>query len=233
MKILIGKKLSMTQIFDESGTVTPVTVVQAGPCYITAIKTVEKDGYSAVQLGFEEITKAANAAKSYAGIFGKKNIPTLRHLREFRAAKPEDIAGFEQGKVLSADVFAAGDFVDVTGTSKGHGFSGVMKRHNFSGQPASHGASDRERAPGSSGRQQPQRVIKGTKKPGHFGVDRVTIQRLEIMGVDKENNKILVKGAIAGPSHGTVYLKNTVKRIKKKVAPVASKKKVTVEKKKK
>jgi large subunit ribosomal protein L3 len=108
-----------------------------------------------------------------------------------------------------------------------------MKRHNFSGQPASHGASDRERAPGSSGRQQPQRVIKGTKKPGHFGVDRVTTQRLEIMGVDKDNNKILVKGAIAGPSHGTVYLKNTVKRIKKKVAPPVSKKKVTVEKKKK
>ncbi|MDI6757718.1 MAG: 50S ribosomal protein L3 [Endomicrobiia bacterium] len=233
MKILIGKKISMTQTFGESGAVTPVTAIEAGPCYVTAVKTVEKDGYSAAQLGFEEIKKVKNAAKPYTGIFSKKNIPPLRHLKEFRASKPEDLAGLEQGKILLADVFVAGDFVDVTGTSKGRGFAGVMKRHNFSGLPASHGASNKERSPGASGRQQPQRVTKGTKKPGHYGVDSVTVQRLEIMGVDKDKNRILVKGAIAGPPRGIVYIRNTVKRIKIKVAPPAPKKKVTVERKKK
>jgi len=239
MKILIGRKISMSQEFTPDGNVIPVTAIKAGPCYITDIKIKGKDGatYTACRLGFEEIKKTKNVSKPYAGIFEKLKIPPLRYLKEFRFRDDNSIPSQDEavapGKILTADVFAPGDFVDVTGKSRGRGFSGVMKRHNFQGQPASHGASDRERAPGSSGRQLPQRVIKGTKKAGRYGSETVTIQRLEVIKVDKDNNIIMVKGAVPGPRHGIVYIKKTVKKVKPKVAPPVSKKKVTVESQKK
>ncbi len=229
----------MTQEYTPDGKVIPATIIKAGPCYVTGVRVKGKDGatYTACRLGFEEIKKTKNISKPYAGIFSALKIPPLRYLKEFRFKDngkdvkiSDDITA---GKVLTADVFAPGDFVDITGKSRGRGFSGVMKRHNFSGQPASHGASDRERAPGSSGRQLPQRVIKGTKKAGRYGAETVTVQKLEVLSVDKENNLITVKGAVPGPSHGILFIKQTVKKVKPKVAPPPPKKKVTVEKKKK
>lgn len=220
-------------MFSDNGEVLPVSVVQAGPCYIVDVKSKEKNGYIAVCIGFEDLKKTKNIPKPYLGIFAKKNIPPQRIMKEFRFDNEKDIAGYEVGKQIKVDVFVAGDHVDVEGLSKGRGFAGVMKRHNFSGQPASHGASDRERAPGASGRQLPQRVIKGTKKPGHYGNTRVTVQALEVVGVDVEKNLLLLKGAVPGPKDSILYIRKTVKRIKPKIAPPPPKKKVTVEKKKK
>lgn len=232
MKTLIGKKLGMSQLFTEKGEVLPVTIIQAGPCYVTSVKTQEKFGYSAVQLGFEELKKVKNLSKPYSGIFSKLGIPPQRYLKEFRFKSNAELSGYEVGKQLDVSVFSVGDYVDVQGKSKGRGFSGVMKRHNFSGQPASHGASDRERAPGSSGRQG-QRVIKGIKKAGRYGGETTTIQRLEVVGIDKEKNFLFVKGAVPGPNRSVLYIRNTVKKVRPKVAPPPPKKKVQVAEKKK
>ncbi len=231
MKTLIGKKMGMTQIFSDTGEIVPVSVIQAGPCYITSVKSQKKNGYNAVQMGFEEIKNKKNITKPTAGIFAKINIPVQRYLREFRFKNDSELSGYEVGKHIGADVFSTGDYVDVTGVSKGRGFSGVMKRHNFAGQPASHGASDRERAPGASGRQLPQRVIKGTQKPGHYGSEQFTIQKLEVVSVDREKNILVVKGAVPGPNKSLLLIRKTLKKVKPKAAP--AKKKIQVEKKKK
>ncbi len=233
MKTIIGKKLGMTQIFSESGEVVPVSVIQAGPCYITALKSVEKDGYSAVQLGFEEIKKSKNISKPRGGQFAKNSTPVMRHLHEFRFTTPEELAGYELGKQVCVDAFVPGDYVDVTGYTRGRGFSGVIKRHRFNRQPVSHGASDRVRAPGTSGRQLPQRVIKGTRKPGHYGHEKQTVQRLEVVIVDKEKNILGVKGSVPGPTKSLLHIRKTIKKVRKKIAPPPPKKKVQIEKKKK
>jgi len=210
MKSIIGTKIGMTQVFDQTGTIVPVTVISAGPCTITNIFTKEKNGYTAIQLGYGE-AKEKNATKAFAGIFKKNNIPLKKTLREFRT---NDIAEYKIGQEIKVDVFHAGDFVDISGMSKGKGFAGVVKRYRFAGGPSTHGQSDRQRAPGTSGAGGNQRVLKGTKKPGHMGHEFVTIQRLQIIGVDPEKNFLLIKGAVPGTNKGTLLIKNTVKKVK-------------------
>jgi large subunit ribosomal protein L3 len=207
MKGIIGKKVGMSQIFDADGKVTPVTVIQAGPCFVTAIRSAEREGYTAVQLGFEEVApeKLSGGAR---GHLVKRNLPAVKYLREFRV-KETDV---EEGQRLTVDVFAAGDRVDVVGTSKGRGFAGVIKRHGFNRQPTTHGASDRTRAPGSSGSgTTPGRVKKGTRRSGHMGTDRVTTQNLEVVVVDSERNLLAVKGSVPGAKGGLVIIKASVK----------------------
>lgn len=218
MKGLIGKKVGMTQIFDESGNVIPVTVIQAGPCYVTQVKTLESDGYQAVQLGYGE-GKRQSLTRPEAGHLGQlrtgekhpqrrefaNKVPPLRHLREFRI---KDDEGFELGQQITVDVFEVGDHVDIVGKSKGRGFSGVMKRHGFGGGPITHGQSDRQRSPGSIGATStPGRVFKGTRMAGHMGTDRVTQQNLEIVRIDRENHLIAVKGSVPGHRHSLVIVK--------------------------
>ncbi|MBN1313227.1 MAG: 50S ribosomal protein L3 [Anaerolineae bacterium] len=235
IKGIIGKKVGMTQIFDEDGAVVPVTVIKAGPCWITQIKTLDADGYSAVQLGFEEI--AANVTdekarerkierrlkKPVRGHLGllkpdgehpqrkklAENVPALRHLREFRT---EDLSGMQEGQQITVEVFEAGDYVDVVGTSKGKGFAGTIKRHHFHRQPKTHGASDRVRAPGSIGATTtPGRVMKGTRMAGRMGGERVTMQNLEVVVVDAERHLLAVRGSIPGAKGGLVTIQPTVK----------------------
>ena len=210
MKSIIGTKIGMTQVFDQTGNIVPVTIISAGPCVITNILTKEKDGYTAIQLGYGE-AKEKNATKAFAGIFKKNNIPLKKTLREFRT---NDIAEYKIGQEIKVDVFQAGDYVDVSGMSKGKGFAGVVKRYHFAGGPSTHGQSDRQRAPGTSGAGGIQRVLKGTKKPGHMGYEFVTIQRLQVIGVDPEKNFLLIKGAVPGTNKGTLLIANTVKKIK-------------------
>ncbi len=206
MKGIIGKKVGMTQIFDENGTVTPVTVIQAGPCYVTQIRTADRDGYMAVQLGFEE-TKQQRLTRGQLGHLKRNNLPALRYLREFRLRNGE--AGVEEGqKITVSYAFAVGDHVDVVGTSKGRGFAGTVKRHKFNRQAKTHGASDRERAPGSIGATStPGRVMKGQRMAGHMGDERVTAQNLEVMVVDDERNLLAVKGSVPGAKGGLVIVK--------------------------
>jgi large subunit ribosomal protein L3 len=207
MKGIIGKKLGMTQVFDTDGRVTPVTVLQAGPCFVTAIRNGERDGYTAVQLGFEEVPPN-NLAGGERGHLQKRNLPALKHLREFRV---RDI-DVQEGQRLTVEVFTKGDRVDVVGTSKGRGFAGTIKRHHFNRQPTTHGASDRTRAPGSSGSgTTPGRVRKGTRRSGHMGTDRVTTQNLEVMVIDAERNLLAVKGSVPGAKGGLVIIKASVK----------------------
>lgn len=207
-KGLIGKKIGMTQIFDENGKVIPVTVVEAGPCVITQKKTIENDGYEAVQVGFGDI-KAQRVNKPMKGHFEKNNVAPKKVLKEFRL---ESIADVNVGDILKADTFAAGDKVDVIGTSKGHGTSGVMKRWNFGRLRESHGTGPVARHAGSLGAcSDPSRVYKGKKLAGHFGVDRTTVQNLTIAKVDVENNLIAVKGAIPGPKGGIVVIADAKK----------------------
>lgn len=207
-KGLIGKKIGMTQLFDENGKVIPVTVVEAGPCTVVQKKTVENDGYAAVQVGYGDV-KITRVNKPEAGHFKKANAAPKKVLREFRL---EDTDALNVGDVLKADVFAAGDRVDVVGTSKGKGTAGAIKRWNFSRLKESHGTGPVARHAGSLGAcSDPSRVYKGKKLAGHLGAERVTIQNLDVVKVDVENNLIAVKGAIPGPKGGIVILADTVK----------------------
>ncbi len=207
MKGLIGKKVGMTQLFDDAGRAIPVTVIVAGPCYVTQVRTVDQDGYSAVQLGFEE-TKTQRLSGGELGHLKKNELPPLRILREFRT--DEEI---EEGQTLTVDVFEEGERVDIVGKSKGRGFAGVVKRWGFSGGPKTHGQSDRHRAPGSIGAgSTPGRVFKGKKMPGRMGNDTVTSQNLLISRIDPENNIIAVRGSVPGPKNGLVIIKEARKQ---------------------
>lgn len=207
-KGLIGKKIGMTQIFDDNGNVIPVTVVEAGPCTVVQKKTVENDGYEAVQVGFGEV-KISRVNKPQAGHFMKADVAPKKVLKEFRLA---DTSALNVGDILKADVFAVGDRVDVVGTSKGKGTAGAIKRWNFSRLKETHGSGPVARHAGSLGAcSDPSRVFKGKKLAGHLGAERVTVQNLDIVKVDAENNLIAVKGAIPGPKGGIVVLADTVK----------------------
>lgn len=208
-KGLIGKKIGMTQIFDESGVAIPVTVIEAGPCYVTQVRTPVLDGYQAVQLGFGEV-KPKRLTGGQLGHLKRAdlNLPPLRFLREFRV-KNVSVA---EGEKLTADVFVVGDRVDVVGTSKGKGFQGGVKRYHFRGGPKTHGQSDRHRAPGSRGSgTTPGRVYKGARGPGHMGNDRVTSQNLKVVMVDPERNLIGLCGSVPGARGGLVIIKETRK----------------------
>ena len=207
-KGLIGKKIGMTQLFDEKGNVIPVTVIEAGPCAVTMKKTIENDGYEAVQLGFGDV-KVQRVNKPMQGHFAKADVAPKKVLKEFRF---DDCATLNVGDIVKADTFAAGDKVDVIGTSKGKGTAGAIKRWNFSRLKESHGTGHVERHAGSLGAcSDPSRVFKGKKLAGHLGSERVTIQNLDIVKVDAENNLIAIKGAIPGPRGGIVVLKDSVK----------------------
>ncbi|MCL1823146.1 MAG: 50S ribosomal protein L3 [Oscillospiraceae bacterium] len=207
-KGLIGKKIGMTQIFSEAGKVIPVTVVEAGPCVVVQKKTDENDGYTALQLGYGDISpKAVNMPKE--GHFKKNDIPFKRYLREF---KLEGANEMNVGEILKADIFAAGDVIDVSGTSKGKGFQGTIKRHNQSRIKETHGSGPVHRHAGSMGAcSSPSRIFKGKKLPGHMGAERVTVQNLTVVKVDAENNLIAIKGAIPGPKGGVVCITDAVK----------------------
>ena len=207
-KAIIGKKIGMTQIFDEKGKVIPVTVVEAGPCVVSMKKTVENDGYAAVQLGFGDI-KPKKVSNPLKGHFKKADVAPKRTLREFRF---EDTDAYALGQIIKADVFAAGDKIDVTGTSKGKGYAGVIKRWNFQRLKETHGSGPVARHGGSMGAcSTPSRVWKGKKMAGHLGTEKVTVQNLAVVKVDAENNLIAIKGAIPGPNGGTVVIKDSVK----------------------
>ena len=207
-KAIIGKKIGMTQIFDEVGNVIPVTIIEAGPCVVAQKKTVETDGYSSVQLGFEDIAdKKLN--KAVKGHFAKANVAAKRHLKEFSL---DDAANMNVGDIVSADTFVAGDRVDVTGTSKGHGFSGVIKRWNCHKLRMTHGVGPVHRQPGSMGaNSSPSRIFKNKKMAGQYGNEQVTVQNLDVVRVDADKNLIAVKGAIPGAKGGIVFVRNTVK----------------------
>lgn len=207
-KAIIGKKIGMTQIFDEKGKVVPVTVVEAGPCVVSYKKTVENDGYAAVQLGFGDL-KPHKVNKPMGGHFAKGNVAPKRTLREFRV---DDTDAYNVGDIVKADVFANGDKIDVTGTSKGKGYAGVIKRWNFQRLKESHGSGPCARHGGSMGAcSSPSRVWKGKKMAGHLGTDKVTVQNLTVVKVDAENNLLAIKGAVPGPNGGTVIIRDTVK----------------------
>ncbi|MBQ7981380.1 MAG: 50S ribosomal protein L3 [Oscillospiraceae bacterium] len=207
-KGIIGKKIGMTQIFDESGKVIPVTVVEAGPCVVVQKKTIENDGYEAVQLGFGE-AKVSRINKPMKGHFDKADVACKKQLKEFRL---EDCAAVNVGDVLKADTFAVGDMVDVSGTSKGKGFQGTVKRHNFSRLKETHGTGPVHRHAGSMGAcSSPSRIFKGKGMPGQMGNEKVTVQNLEVVKIDVENNLIALKGAIPGPKGGIVSIIDSVK----------------------
>ena len=207
-KGLIGKKIGMTQIFDEAGNVIPVTVVEAGPCTVTQIKTVENDGYQAVQVGFGDV-KVSRVNKPMKGHFDKADVAPKKTLKEFRL---DSIDGIEDGNILKADTFEVGEIVDVKGTSKGHGTAGAIKRWNFSRLRMTHGTGPNHRHAGSLGAcSSPSRVFKGKKMAGHYGHETVTVQNLKIAKVDAENNLIAIKGAIPGPKGGIVVIADAVK----------------------
>jgi len=208
-KAIVGKKLGMTQVFAADGTMLPVTVVEAGPCTVVQKKTAEHDGYDAVQVSFGSIReKLVN--KPVKGHYAKANVPAARYLRELRL---EDAASYEVGQVIKADVFAEGDKIDVIGTSKGKGFAGVIKRWNQHRLRMSHGTGPVHREPGSMGStSSPSRVFKHKNLAGHLGVERVTIQNLQVVRVDAERNLLLIKGAVPGPKGGLVMVRETVKK---------------------
>ncbi|MEM7347204.1 MAG: 50S ribosomal protein L3 [Chloroflexota bacterium] len=209
MKGILGKKLGMTQIIAENGIVTPVTIIEAGPCYVTQTKSTETDGYNAIQVGFDEMAEK-RLKKPKAGHLNKAGAPAVRHLREFRV---EDASAYEAGQKIEVSVFEAGDVVDVTGTSKGKGFAGAVKRHHFRGGPKTHGQSDRWRAPGSVGAgSTPGRVFKGTRMAGRMGNEQVTIQNLTVVLVDADKNLLAVQGAVPGGKNGLVIIQQAVKK---------------------
>ncbi len=208
MKTILGKKVGMTQIFNEQGEAVPVTVIEAGPCYVAQVKTLERDGYEAVQLGFEEV-KPQRMSGGERGHLTRNELPALRHLREFRL---REIEGVEEGQRVLADVFEVGDRVDVVGASKGRGFTGVVKRYGFGGGPKTHGQSDRQRAPGSIGAcAYPGRVWKGQRMPGRMGGVRVTAQDLRVELVDAERNLLAVRGSVPGAKGGLLVIKRARK----------------------
>lgn len=236
VKGIIGKKIGMTQVFEDDGSVVPVTVIQAGPCWVTQIKSEDTDGYTAIQMGFEEVAadvENANArerkierrlTKPERGHLGlletdeshpvrksfETPVPALRYLREFEIQTTDEI---ETGQKITVEIFREGDHVDVVGTSKGKGFAGTIKRHGFRRQPKTHGQSDRERAPGSIGATStPGRVMKGMRMAGRMGGNRVTSQNLEVVVVDPENNLLAVKGSVPGAKGGLVTVRPTVKQ---------------------
>lgn len=203
---LIGKKLGMTQIFDETGRAIPVTVIELGPCVVTQVKTIARDGYEALQLGFGEKKRLNRPERGHRRASGADS----RYLREVKAT---DVEQYSVGQVLSCDLFSEGDLVDVTGISKGKGFAGGMKRHGFGGGPQSHGQSDRLRAPGSIGASaSPGRVFPGTRMAGQMGNERVTVQNLRVAKVDPERNVVLVHGSIPGATNGLVLVRHAVKQ---------------------
>lgn len=214
-KAIIGKKVGMTQIFDEAGKVVPVTVIEAGPCVVVQKKTAEKEGYSSIQLGFEDLTER-KLTKPEKGHLNKAGTSLKKYLKEFRLESVDDL---NVGDVLTASVFAEGDKVDVTGISKGKGYAGVIKRWNAHRTPMSHGGGPVHRHAGSMGaNSDPSRIFKGKIGAGQLGAEQVTVQNLDIVKVDPELNMIVVRGAIPGPKGGIVYLKNTVKNVKSKGA---------------
>jgi large subunit ribosomal protein L3 len=206
VKGILGRKIGMTQVFDEAGHAVPVTVVEAGPCRVAQVKTTETDGYTAIQLAFGE---AKRTNKPRAGHLGKAGIDSARHLVELRL---EDLGDYEPGSEIRADVFEAGEMVDVVGVTKGKGFSGVMKRHNFKGLSASHGTERKHRSPGSVGAcATPARVFKGTRMAGHLGHRRVTTLNLKVIKADPERNLLLLRGAVPGPKGGLVMIRSAVR----------------------
>ena len=208
-KCIIGTKVGMTQIFDEKGKVVPVTVVEAGPCVVVQVKTTENDGYDAVQIGYGNIAEK-NVSKPRKGHFAKNDLPVKRHLKEFRL---DDCSALSVGDVIKPDMFEVGDYVDVHGTSKGKGYAGNIKRFGGQMQKRSHGGGPIHRHPGSLGSTStPSKVMKGKKLPGHMGAETVTIQNLDIVKIDVENNLIALRGAIPGPKGGIVTITNSVKK---------------------
>lgn len=209
VKGVLGRKLGMTQVWDDANRVVPVTVIEAGPCAVTQVRTPEVDGYSAVQIGFGEIA-TRKVTKPMAGHFAKAGTAPKRFVAEIRT---DDASEYEVGQTIGPDLFEAGQEVDVTGTTKGRGYAGVMKRHGFSGGPAGHGAHKIHRKPGSIGAcATPGRVFKGTRMSGRMGQDRHTVQNLEVVAVDADKGLLLVKGAVPGPKGGIVMVRNAVKR---------------------
>ncbi len=208
MKNMLGKKVGMTQIFKEDGTLVPVTVIEAGPLFVVQKKTVEKDGYNAIQVGFGDV-KEKRMTKPAKGHFDKANVAYRKFLREFKVENPDE---FEIGQEIKADVFSVGDMVDVTGSSKGKGTAGVIKRHGFGRGRETHGSKFHRMPGGMSAGTYPGRVFKGHRMMGRMGNERVTVQNLEVVRVDAEKNLILVKGAVPGPKKGLVSIKATVKK---------------------
>ena len=208
MKNMLGRKVGMTQIFKEDGEVVPVTVIEAGPLFVVQKKTVEKDGYNAIQVGFGEV-KERRVTKPLKGHFEKANVAYRKFLREFHVENPDE---FEIGQEIKADVFAEGDMVDVTGTSKGKGTAGVIKRHNFARGRETHGSKHHRMPGGMSAGTYPGRVFKGHRMMGRMGNERVTVQNLEVVRIDAEKNLILIKGAVPGPKKGLITIKETVKK---------------------
>ncbi len=207
-KSMIGKKIGMTQIFDETGKVIPVTVIEAGPCVVVQKKTIENDGYESVQLGFGDV-KIKNVTKPLQGHFKKADVACKKTLKEFRL---DDCSAVNVGDVLKADVFAVGDAVDVSGTSKGKGFQGTIKRNNQHRLKMTHGTGPVHRHAGSMGAcSSPSRIYKGKVLPGHMGAEKVTVQNLEVVKIDVENNLIAIKGAVPGPKGGIVCIVDSVK----------------------
>lgn len=207
-KAILGTKLGMTQLFDEAGKIIPVTVIEAGPCVVVQKKTTDNDGYESVQVGFAD-KKDKHTNKPEEGHFKKAGVSAKRFLREF---KLDNAAEMNVGDEIKADIFVAGDKIDVTGTSKGKGYAGAIKRHNFSRLKETHGTGPVHRHAGSMGAcSSPSRVFKGKKLPGHMGVDTVTVQNLDVVSVDVEKNLLLVRGAVPGPKGGLLIVKNTVK----------------------
>jgi large subunit ribosomal protein L3 len=223
VKGILGKKVGMTQVFNERGEMIPVTVIEAGPCWVTQIKTAERDGYNAVQLGFDEVKpkRLTRGEKGHLGLLKTDaahprrrtltgEVPPLRYLREFRV-KAEEMP--QEGERITVDIFAVGERVDVVGTSKGRGFAGTVKRHHFNRQPKTHGASDRERAPGSIGSTTtPGRILKGLRMAGRMGGERVSVQNLEVVLVDAERNLLAVRGGVPGPRGALVLIKQARKQ---------------------
>ena len=207
-KAIIGKKVGMSQIFDEAGKVIPVTIIEAGPCVVVQKMTAEKEGYSAVQLGFEEVAEK-KLSQPEQGHLKKAGVGMMKNLKEFRL---EDDSKLEVGDVIKADVFAEGDKVDVTGISKGKGYAGVIKRYGQGRTPTSHGGGPVHRHAGSMGSStDPSRIMPGKKQAGHMGVEQVTVQNLDVVKVDAELNLIAIRGAVPGPKGGIIYIKDTVK----------------------
>ena len=206
-KGIIGKKIGMTQIFDEVGNVIPVTVIQAGPCVVAQKKTVETDGYNAVQLGYATV-KEKHMTKAEKGHFAKAGVENKKHLKEFRL---DDVSAINVGDVITADTFAAGDKVDITGMTKGHGYSGVIKRWNHHHLRMTHGTGPIHRQPGSMGVIDPARIFKNKKMAGQYGNEQVTVLNLEVVKIDAEKNLIAVKGAIPGAKNGIVFIRDSVK----------------------
>lgn len=217
VKGILGRKVGMTQIFDDAGHAIPVTVIEAGPCRVAQVKTIERDGYSAIQLSFGAVKRPT---KPLAGHYTKAGVDPAKHLVELRLEEPGDL---EPGAEIKADVFAEGDLVDVVGVTKGKGFAGGMKRHNFSGLSASHGTQRKHRSPGAIGAcATPARVFKGTRMAGHLGHVRVTTLNLKIIKADPDRNLILVRGAVPGPRGGLVMVRSAVRLRRREAGRKAS-----------